>query len=139
MSVRVLSAGRHRWWAGRIPRCIECGEWVGTLSQRVASLRTAAARQVESSADRDWSGDVEGALGGEVGEYCAAMHPANLLVVLDALEGIAATPCSEGDAVFSCTDLTSVMADWCASCRALHALRAVTSSPQATAHAKVQR
>lgn len=130
MSARVLTSGRHRWWADTIPRCIDCGQWVGALPQRVTALRNAATQQIEQFTDRDWSGDVDGALGGDVGRYCAALHPANLIVVLDALEAIAAHPCTAGDAVFSCPDLAT-LTEWCASCRALSALRNLTSSPQA--------
>ena len=138
MSARLLSEGRHRWWADRLPRCIDCGQWVGQLDQRVTALRAASKRQIQECVDSNWSGNVEGALGGEVGEYCAALHPVNLLVVLGALEGIAATGCSQGDAVFSCPDLTADVDAWCASCRALHALRTITSSPRGKSCGEVQ-
>ncbi|MEV0247906.1 hypothetical protein AB0H76_15040 [Nocardia sp. NPDC050712] len=79
----------------------------------------------------DWAGNVYGMLGGEVGEYCAALRPYALLIVLDSLERLTG-PC-EVYAPGRCTDGLSINS-CCKPCIAQGAIEALTSptpSPRA--------
>lgn len=98
------------------------------------SLRILAKQQIEEASQPgwpwggsgNWSGCVDGLLGGETGEYCAALHPAKVLVILDALESIARGGCEENSCCRWYRDPDQ--ADWCTACIARHALDTLNPS-----------
>lgn len=65
-------------------------------AEKIAELRELAARTLDDTYTHGWpydgagpsiwSASIDGALGGSAGEYCAAVHPSLLVVLLDELE-----------------------------------------------------
>jgi hypothetical protein len=72
----------------------------------------------------DWSGNVDAMLGGATGEYCAALRPDAVLVVLDSLERLSG-PCEAYDSG-RCTEGLSIN-NCCRACVAYGAIEALIS------------
>lgn len=103
-----------------------------TMAQKVDALRELAARASAQTHEPDWPYPAPGnwafgirwILGGATGEYCAAIHPDSLVVVLDSLQRLSG-PC-EQYTFGRCTHLLSIE-DSCKPCVAVAALEALTT------------
>ncbi|WP_043736148.1 hypothetical protein [Nocardia asiatica] len=140
---KMISSEGHRWREGEPPRCVDCGRWVGTFQQRITALRELAERVEAETYEPDWpwdgsgnwAGCIEGMLGGITGQYCAVLHPATVLTVLDALLASAREPCRRSNETTPGSRARSngqPPDTCCPACQARHALDLLTTSSATT-------